>query len=159
MNIQIQKARQHELDEILVLLEIVRKDLHKKNIMQWQEEWNHSIILKEIVHSKVFLVQKNNSLIGTFSIKIFDTKQYNIPSEKALYLYRIALLPQYQGQTIGKQILEYVKKYAESEKMNVFLDCWAGNKHLRSFYKKNGFEWQSDIPEDDYMISVFELKR
>ena len=37
----------------------------------------------------------------------------------------------------------------------LYLDCRAGNKKLRDFYSKSGFDFMGDFPVADYMVSVF----
>ncbi|GAA0180924.1 hypothetical protein SH2C18_35360 [Clostridium sediminicola] len=39
-----------------------------------------------------------------------------------------------------------------------YLDCWAGNEKLRTFYLKAGFDFCGDFPEDNYMSSVFKYE-
>jgi len=97
----------------------------------------------------------NSSIIATFSIK--DTDYVNVPLIEAQnnYLYRVAVLPEYFGKSLGLKMVNYAMKLSRQMNKTLYLDCWAGNNKLREFYSGAGFELLGDVPEEDYMVSVF----
>ncbi|WP_454099323.1 GNAT family N-acetyltransferase [Metabacillus sp. SLBN-84] len=73
----------------------------------------------------------------------------------SIYLSQLAILPAHQGKGIALYITEFACSYAMSVKKKIYLDCWAGNEKLKNFYLKAGFDFQGDLPEGDYSISIF----
>ena len=99
---------------------------------------------------------KNYEILGTFSLKdIDDNFDVNFIKTSSVYLYRIAILPEYQRKSIGKEIINYACGYSKNVNKPLYLDCWVGNEKLRSFYLNSGFNFCGDFSEEDYMISVF----
>jgi RimJ/RimL family protein N-acetyltransferase len=99
---------------------------------------------------------KDYKIVGTFSLMDIDENfGANFIKSSSIYLYRIAILPEYQGKSIGKEIINHACKYSENVNKSLYLDCFAGNEKLRSFYLKSGFDYCGDFPEEDYSISVF----
>ncbi|MDF2880612.1 MAG: hypothetical protein K0R54_1169 [Clostridiaceae bacterium] len=142
--------------KIVELLNETTLFLHKKHINQWKYPWNIDNIKKEINKRKVYAVKFNKLIIGTFSI-IDKNKESMLPQimEDGLYLYRVAILPQFQGRSIGIQIMNYLFKYSKKLRKTLYLDCWAGNENLKEFYIKAGFKLCGEFPEEDYKICVF----
>jgi RimJ/RimL family protein N-acetyltransferase len=64
-------------------------------------------------------------------------------------------LPEIQGNSLGRDIIDYACKYAERNYTAIYLDCYSGNKKLREFYLKSGLDYVGDFPEEDYFVSVF----
>jgi GNAT superfamily N-acetyltransferase len=129
--------------------------LHEKGINQWTYPWNIDYISEDVNKGRVYLMLIDGMAAGTFSIK--DTNNINVglidPNNN--YLCRIAILPEYQGQKFGMDIIRFSKEYSRNNGKSLYLDCWAGNRRLRDFYSGAGFEHLGDVPEDDYFISVF----
>lgn len=151
MKFEIAKTLKTDADEITGLLNAATLKLHSKNINQWTYPWNPKEIESDIEH--IYIMKKDGLIIGTFSLRTNDVTAF--PSEKgSLYLYRIALLPEYQGKSIGLKIINYVF----SLNMTIYLDCWAGNSALKKFYLNSGFTYWGDFPEYNYMISAFKHK-
>lgn len=148
MEFEITKSSKNDAEDIAGLLNAATLNLHSKGISQWTYPWNIKEIETDIEH--IFIMNKNGSIAGTFSLKNNDATVF--PAKKdSLYLYRIALLPEFQGKNMGSKIIEYVFNF----KKTIYLDCWAGNSALKKFYLNAGFSYCGDFPEKDYMISVF----
>ena len=156
MGYEIKLAREDNNELITDLLNKVTLQLHSKGIMQWNYPWNIKEIESEINNSHIYVVKTNNLIIGTFSLKNPDMKWLSDAKPNSLYLYRIAILPEYQGKNIGLMILYYVFEISKNINKTIYLDCWAGNEKLKSFYSNAGFKYHGDLSEEDYKISVFE---
>jgi ribosomal protein S18 acetylase RimI-like enzyme len=97
--------------------------------------------------------------VGTFSLKEIGINSLpTIIESDNLYLYRVALLPEYQGKNIGLKVTNYACQISRDLKKILYLDCWAGNVNLKNFYLKAGFDFCGDFPEEDYMLSVFKYE-
>lgn len=51
--------------------------------------------------------------------------------------------------------MNYVFEISKNNGKAIYLDCWAGNEKLKSFYSNAGFNYCGDLPEEDYKISIF----
>jgi len=152
---QIRLAQRDEKDIIVDLLNKVALHLNKKGVKQWSYPWDEKEIYEEIESKLIYILIVNNTVIGTFSIK--DTDYVNVPLIKGQnnYLYRVAISPEYFGKNFGLEMVDYAIKLSRGTKKSLYLDCWAGNDKLKKFYLDAGFQLLGDVPEEDYMISVF----
>ena len=157
MSYNIKIAKTDDTSLIVELLNCVTLNLHKKNINQWTYPWNINEIEDEINKKHIYIFTKELKIIGTFSLKDIDENFIFIKSS-GIYLYRIAILPEYQGKNIGKEIINYACEYSKDLNKLSYLDCWAGNEKLRKFYTEVGFDFIGDFPEEDYMVSVFKYE-
>lgn len=146
------------MPNIVELLNRVTLRLHQKGIKQWIYPWDMREIEIDIKSKKIYVYKINDLIVGTFSLRNLEDF-YFVPIESnSKYLYRIAILPEYQGKGIGIELVKYCCNYARENKQVLYLDCWAGNKKLRSFYSSIGFELIGDFAEEDYMVSLFKFK-
>ena len=82
-------------------------------------------------------IYDNEKLIGICGIWIL-TKYY---VGKYIEPDNVVILPEYQGQNIGKQLMQWIYDYAQ--KINCVaseLNCYVGNKKAQSFWEKEGYE-------------------
>lgn len=155
---KIRTAEITDAGNIINLLNKATLHLHEKGINQWDYPWNPNEIKQEINSGHVYVISENDLITGTFSIMSIDELSTADIEKKSGYLYRIALFPEYQGKSLGLKIINYASDYLKKLNKPLYLDCWAGNERLKSFYKNAGFEYLGDYPEKDYFISVFMLK-
>ena len=151
----IKPAEINDKDSIVELLNKVTLHLHEKGIDQWSYPWNPDKIELDINDGHVYVLLIDDLICGTFSLRDMDNPDFPLFEPNSKYLYRIAMLPEYQGMNLGSQILNYVCEHSRNAKQKVYLDCWAGNKKLRDFYSNAQFEFLGDFPEEDYFISIF----
>jgi ribosomal protein S18 acetylase RimI-like enzyme len=153
------ETRLAEKDDISIIVELLNKvtlNLHQKNINQWTYPWDFEEISIDIKNRNIYVITVDNLIVGTFSLKDMNTNSVlHIIEPNNLYLYRVAILPEYQGKNIGLEVTNYACEISRGLKKILYLDCWAGNVNLKNFYLKAGFNFCGDFPEEDYMISVF----
>ncbi|OEF96659.1 hypothetical protein BHF71_11345 [Vulcanibacillus modesticaldus] len=113
MSSEIRLARIEDLNNIVSLLNKVTIDLHTKGILQWNYPWNSDDLIEDIINNYVYLLIIDDLAVGTFSIK--DIGEFNFintePDNK--YLYRIAILPEFQGKGLGLKIVKYSIEYVK----------------------------------------------
>lgn len=154
---EIRLATIQDLMNIEDLLNKVTLMLHNRGVNQWSYPCNKKELEIDIENNRVFVLIIDNLIIGTYSLKNIQDI-YLIPVEtNNKYLYRIAILPEYQGQGLGVHMVNYCCNYAKDNNKILYLDCWGGNEKLRSFYSSIGFNLIGDFSEEDYMVSVFKF--
>ena len=152
---EIRLAGIDDADAVTELLNNTTLKLHEKGVNQWAYPWDEDKLKADIEERNVYVLLVNGITVGTFSIKHIDKYEPVLIEISSLYLYRIAILPEYQGNNLGMKIIQFACQVSEKIKRPIYLDCWAGNQKLRSFYSAAGFDYLGDFPEENYMISVF----
>ncbi|WP_391122849.1 GNAT family N-acetyltransferase [Psychrobacillus sp. L3] len=145
----------NDLSQILEVLNKVTIALQNNNINQWSYPWDSEYISNAISENNSYKLMHNEKVIGTFFIDIIDKIGELTIEPKSLYLSKIAILPEYQGKSIGSKITDFACTNAHKLNKVLYLDCWAGNIKLREFYSKNGFQYIGDFCEEDNLISIF----
>lgn len=159
MRCEIRLAENSDGNAIIELLNKVTLDLHGKKINQWSYPWDFEEIEIDIKNSNIYVITLDNLILGTFSLKEWDyNKLFHSTALKDLYLYRIAVLPEYQGRNVGVKVIEHACGISKIMGKELYLDCWAGNIKLKNFYLKAGLEYVGDFSENDYMVSVFRYR-
>jgi len=153
MNIRL--ARLEDLQQITDVLNRVTLDLQQKNIYQWAYPWDSSEIEHAIKKQEGYVLLLDEKITGTFFISdIHSLSELSIePGSK--YLSKVAILPEFQGKSLGSKIIDFACSLAKNSRKTLYLDCWAGNEKLKAFYCNNGLEYRGDFPEEDYLISIF----
>lgn len=154
---QIRLAELEDVDDIVGLLNKVTLQLHKKGINQWIYPWDNEVIKRDIENKFVYLAILEDIIVATFSIKGTENMDVNLIESESKYLYRIAILPEYQGKNLGSRIIKFSIDYSKGIGKPLYLDCWSGNKKLLNFYSNAGLEFIGNVPEEDYIISVFKI--
>jgi RimJ/RimL family protein N-acetyltransferase len=155
MKIRLANINDHQ--QVLNVLNKTTFGLQRKGINQWDYPWDVNKIASEIMNNNTYVLLLDADIIGTFCIKEIDSLSDLAIESESKYLYQIAILPKYQGNKIGSVITEFACSFANKVNKTIYLDCWAGNEKLKDFYLKNGFEYQGDFAEEDYLISIFKF--
>ena len=146
-------ANESNAYEIYYILSKAKEKLNKKGIEQWKEGWDIDDIKKKCKLGLFYVFYDKGNIIGCYSIEKNANIEWIENKEKEYtYLSLLCLLPDYQGKGLGKVLLQ--SAFENSNKI-IFLDCWAGNNKLKTFYESNGFKYIKDTKENDYFISIF----
>ena len=147
-------------DEIISLLYILNEvtlDLHKTGIQPWSYPWKSSDIAYDVHEGNVYGVYDEKDLIGTFKIKEVTSLHYTCVEIPSKELSQIAVHPSAQGKNIGAYIIHYAQSHVNKLNQALYLDCWAGNEKLKTFYTLNGFNYLGDFPEEDYVYKCISI--
>ena len=146
-------ANESNAYEIYYILSKAKEKLNKKGIEQWKEGWDINDIKKKCKLGLFYVFYDKGNIIGCYSIEKNANIEWIENKEKEYtYLSLLCLHPDYQGKGLGKALLQ--SAFENSNKM-IYLDCWAGNNKLKTFYESNGFKYIKDTKENDYFISIF----
>ena len=146
-------ANESNAYEIYYILSKAKEKLNKKGIEQWKEGWDINDIKKKCKLGLFYVFYDKGNIIGCYSIEKNANIEWIENKEKEYtYLSLLCLLPDYQGKGLGKVLLQ--SAFENSNKI-IYLDCWAGNNKLKTFYESNGFKYIKDTKENDYFISIF----
>ena len=106
-----------------------------------EEAFSSKQIKEELLNpnSTFYFVYKENSLVGYLKLNIGDAQNEQF-EKKGMELERIYVLQEYQGQQIGKQMLDKAIIFARKKRVEfLWLGVWEENKQAIRFYKRYGF--------------------
>lgn len=156
---KIIRAKHQHLEGMLHVLNQATRNLLERGIQQWDYPWTKEIIEEEILNNEAYVILDEETVVGVFFIKTIVGNDYpTIMKDNHLYLYRVAVRPDYQGEGVGEEICGAAFSIAKEQNKTIYLDCWEGNIKLKKFYTNTGFVYCGDFPEEDYWISVFKFE-
>jgi len=97
----------------------------------------------QFTNNQIFLLaEENNEPVG------FCSFEYNCQNSSKTKIHKLYVLPEMQGKSIGKFMIEYVKdKAIKNQEKGLFLNVNKYNK-ARFFYEKIGFTISEEIVLD-----------
>ena len=142
----IEKAKKDDINGINKLLHQVlmvhhkgRPDIFKSNTKKYSDNKIAQIISNDI--TPVFVAkEENGAVLGYAFCVIIQHKNNNILTDiKTLYIDDLCVDETKRGNSIGKNLYEYVTKFArEINCYNITLNVWSCNKNAIKFYEKMG---------------------
>lgn len=142
----IRRAKEQDMPGINSLLFQVlnvhhegRPDIFKGNCKKYKDEELLAIIQDDT--RPIFVgVDENENVLG-YAFCIFQQHVNNnvMTDIKTLYIDDLCVDENVRGQRIGKQLYEYVLKFAEDQGCyNLTLNVWTLNENARKFYEACG---------------------
>ncbi len=154
--VQIRQAETQDSGLIVDILNRATNKLLEKGVRQWSWPWQLETINQAIKAREQVLGIENGEIVAVF--KLSDRSE-NPAVEEArpgnLYLSQFAVDTLRQNQGVGKRVMQHVLSMAAKQNKTLYLDCWAGNTKLKTFYHACGMQSLGDFPENDYFITVF----
>jgi len=92
--------------------------------------WTHDATIPAIRAGRVTVAQVDGTVVGIAVVG---------PHEKHLFLWKLYVLPEYQGQAIGSALMESVIAQAMGDHAEIRLSYLVGNTLAERFYRKWGF--------------------
>tara|TARA_Y100001968_G_C19354540_1_gene716462 strand:- start:125 stop:673 length:549 start_codon:yes stop_codon:yes gene_type:complete len=162
----IRKAIEHDLIFVMSMIKSCTENMISNHIFQWNEKYpNSGVFLEDIYNEHLYvLISNNKEIIGCVSITYeMDDFYKNIdwisPSNKNIYVHRLAVHPNHQGQGYAKKIMKFIEeKGIKNMCESIRLDTFSMNKRNNALYKKIGYEKlgqiyfrdQSELPFNCY---------
>ena len=159
MNIRLAKER--DLKRVVAITNACAVHMISKKIFQWDENYPNIEIFKDDVKNKsLFVIEDNELIMGCIciSLKIDDVYKdvkWLTPNRNNVYLHRLAIHPNFQGQGLALKLMEYAEDFTiKNGCISVRLDTFSGNPKNNKFYTLQGYTKlekifyrnQSDMP-------------
>lgn len=109
--------------------------LNKNGLEHWIPDYPKEAIEKDCLDKFVVLVydERRSQYVSTF--------QMYLDGDDALYIRKVATLPECQGLGIGKQNLQYINEFARKlGRKRISLDVYDKSEDAINFYLHNGFQ-------------------
>ena len=163
----ISKGELHELNALLKLTRACGKHMRDNGIDQWDENYPNLEIFKEDVKNKsLFVIEDNELVLGCIciSLKIDDVYKdvkWLTPNSNNVYLHRLAIHPNFQGQGLALKLMEYAEDFTiKNGCVSIRLDTFSQNKRNQKFYELRGYKKLGDIyfpKQSEYPFHCYEL--
>lgn len=164
----IRKAKPSEIESILNLSKACAKAMIASNIYQWNEHYpSREAFESDIKRDELYVFSENEKILGTIVISDLKDEIYKpviwlTPSDsKCIYIHRLAVHPEVQGQGIAKKLMDFAENYAkERDYSSVRLDTFSKNLKNNSIYQKRGYRKLQEIffpKQSEYPFYCYEL--
>lgn len=148
----IRQASQKDLQGAKALTEACALAMQSKGIFQWNEHYpSLEKIQLDIDRRELYVLEENDKILGIIVLsEIMDEEYISVswltPSEKNLYIHRLATLPATWGEGNGKKLMDFAEEFAvTSGYASVRLDTFSLNKRNQHFYEARGYQKLDDI--------------
>lgn len=151
-------AQPEELPLVMAILAEAAAWLKGKGIDQWpsppNEHWQRRMA-EAIQRKEVHTVGVVNNRFGMVRFTWADP--YWPDDNLAGYVHSMAVRSDMHGQNLGGLILFWAIRKAKREgKQFLRLDCLARNGRLRRYYEEQGFSYQGEVIDHDYVAALYE---
>jgi len=142
MNFQIQNSNINDIDDIFRLYKLAT-DFQKTRFTVHWPEFDRTLIETEIAENRQWKIVTDDKIVCVWATTFNDPQIWEERNEDpAIYIHRIATNPDFRGQNLVGQIVEWVKIYAkEIQKQFVRMDTVGDNPGLINYYIKCGFDF------------------
>lgn len=148
----IRPAKLGELTDIIAITEACAAQLIKNNILQWSSSYpTISIFENDIKRNELYVMEVEGKLVGTIVISTHMDAEYEpvkwlTPSDKNLYIHRLAVHPEYQKKGYAQQLMTFAENYARANNyVSIRLDTFSQNKRNQLFYETRGYQKLENI--------------
>ena len=138
-NMQFQLVSNSEFEELFAC---VKQGIfiHVDSVFGWDDDFQRQRLLNDYHPSWFHWVYRGKERIGLVCFKPYDN---------AYHIHLLIILPQYQGRTLGKEIMTIIHKRAmEEQREQVTLSSFRSNTCAISFYQALGYQIVDDSDED-----------
>ena len=143
----IRCAKILEIPEILGLTKACAKQMEKRGIFQWNEEYpSIEAFENDISRKELYVLKSENTLIGCITITTYMDEEYVpikwlTPNENNIYIHRLAVDPKFQGKGYAQMLMNFAENYAlENKYISIRLDTFSQNKRNQKFYAQRGYQ-------------------
>lgn len=149
----IKKATNSQLDEILNLTKACAKHMISNGIYQWNEHYpSRSAFEEDLKRDELYVYSQSDAIAGAIVIsdlkdEIYEPVAWLTPEDAScIYIHRLAVHPDFQGQGIAQQMMHYAEEFARKNGfVSIRLDTFSQNSRNNQFYQKRGYQKLEEI--------------
>ncbi|EGV43136.1 GNAT family N-acetyltransferase [Bizionia argentinensis JUB59] len=143
----IRKGTIKDIDRILEITKACAIYMVSKNIEQWNAHYpNRSAFQNDVARDELYVLEDEKIIIGCVVISTYMDDEYSAiswltPNNQNLYIHRLAIHPDYQGQGLAQKLMEFAEKYAKQNNCtSIRLDTFSKNDRNKKFYELRGYK-------------------
>ncbi|WP_299394207.1 GNAT family N-acetyltransferase [uncultured Gelidibacter sp.] len=142
----IRKATSSDIENIISITKACAQNMVDKGIYQWNEYYpNAAAFAKDIHRNELYVLTKENKVIGTIVISTYMDKEYHpihwlTPNNNNLYIHRLSVHPDFQGHGYAQKLMDFAEHYGkENGYASIRLDTFSQNDRNQKFYELRGY--------------------
>lgn len=142
----ITRANENDLIEILYLLKVCISDMHSKGLKHWNNAYpDIEIIKKDLREGSVYLLKDRQVCKGMVTLSASEPEAYRDikwpdSTLKPLYMHRMAVHPKWQRQGLARKLIRFAGDYAKKNGYRrICLDVFSNSENARLLYEKCEF--------------------
>lgn len=143
----IRKATSKDIDGILSVTKACARDMVAKSIYQWNEHYpNAAAFEKDIQRNELYVLTHEETIIGSIVISTLMDAEYQpiswlTPNAHNLYIHRLSVHPEYQGQGYAQHLMEFAESYGKDNGFaSIRLDTFSQNPRNQKFYELRNYK-------------------
>ena len=143
----IRKAVQQDIDNIIEITKACAAHMIHNNIYQWNTYYpSKQVFLSDIERSELYVLDIENKEKGCVTVSTVMDEEYKpiswlTPSKKNIYIHRLAVHPEYQGQGYAQNLMAFAENYARTHNyQSIRLDTFSQNLRNQKFYERRGYK-------------------
>ncbi len=163
----IQSAKISEIPDILKITDACRIKMESEGIFQWTTQYpNEKQFVTDAYRKELYVLKKEDKPIGcivlsTVMDKEYQTVRWLTENHLNLYIHRLAVHPDFQGQGFAQHLMAFGEDHARAQRFkSVRLDTFSQNKRNQRFYEQRGYQKLEDIyfpNQSEYPFHCYEL--
>jgi len=160
-------ATPSDIPDILNMTQACRLHMESKGIFQWTTSYpNKEKFRGDVGRGELYVLKNNNTIIGCVVLSIvmdaeYKTVKWLTANHNNLYIHRLAVRPNYQGQGFAQELMDFGENMARAKHFaSIRLDTFSQNKRNRRFYEQRGYQKLEDIhfpDQSEYPFHCYEL--
>lgn len=143
----IRKATTRDIDAILDITRACAKHMISQNILQWNAHYpSRDAFENDVDRQELYVLEIDNTIVSCIVISTLMDNEYIpihwlTPNSNNMYIHRLAVQPDHQGQGFAKQMMTYAEDYSKKNNYrSVRLDTFSQNKKNQNMYKSRGYK-------------------
>ncbi|WP_136482242.1 GNAT family N-acetyltransferase [Cognatitamlana onchidii] len=163
----IRKATVSDIVYILEVTKACATHMIKNNIYQWNALYpNENAFFQDIKREELYVLDINNKVQGCITISWLMDEEYHpiswiTPNTTNIYIHRLAVHPDYQGQGYAQKLMDYAETFAKRHNaISIRLDTFSKNFRNQQFYEQRGYKKLGDIyfpKQSEHPFHCYEL--
>jgi ribosomal protein S18 acetylase RimI-like enzyme len=150
----------NEIDLVMSLVKSAIGKMHKTGIEQWGDYYpTKEIFLADIAAGALYAARIDGGIAGIVVINEIQSLEYESidwldKQGKALAVHRLCVNPLFQGQGIGRKLMQFAEDYARKNQYNsIRLDAFAKNPVSVGLYESLGYQRRGFVTYRPWSIS------
>lgn len=142
MKFKIVNSTINDIDEIFRLYRLAT-DFQKTRFTVYWPDFERKLIESEIYENRQWKIIADDKIACVWATTFSDPQIWEERNEDpSVYIHRIATNPDFRGQNLVAQIVQWVRLYGkENQKQFVRMDTVGDNQGLINYYTKCGFDF------------------
>lgn len=148
----IRKGHTLDLEPLMQLTRACAKHMINNGIYQWNEHYpSKKAFQLDLEREELYVLEKATALVGCVVLSIIKDEEY-MPiqwlskTEQNLYVHRLAVHPQFQGQGYAQKLMDFAEDQARQQGFeSIRLDTFSQNPRNQEFYEQRGYQRLGNI--------------